>query len=32
MFTANGRRQTQGWEFLRIENKQINTLPTDSYG
>ena len=28
------KRQTSdsSWEFLRIENKQIKTVPNDSYG
>ena len=31
---AYRKRQTSdsSWEFLRIENKQIKTVPNDSYG
>ena len=33
-FTAYGKWQTANvsWEFLRIENKQIKTVQSDSYG
>ena len=31
-FTPNDKRQIQvGWEFLRIENKQIKTVQNNSY-
>ena len=34
MIHAYRKRQTSysSWEFLRIEKKQIKTVPNDSYG
>ena len=34
MIHAYRKRQTSysSWEFLRIEKKQIETVPSDSYG
>ena len=30
-YTANGKRQIQGWAFLKIENEQIKTAQNNSY-